>query len=65
MAHKPLFQIDTLLAVPDVILHPTTNEVVKFVLQCIRESVEGYDQLFYTSMSYRSRFLATARYRLS
>jgi len=41
-SHKPLFQIDTLLAVPDVILHPTANDVFKCVLQCVRDCVEGY-----------------------
>ena len=40
-SNKPLFQVDTLLAVPDVILHPTSNEVFKMVLQCIRDCVEG------------------------
>ena len=45
-SHKPLFQIDTLLAVPDVILHPTTNDVFKCVLQCVRYCVEGYDCRF-------------------
>ena len=37
----PLFQVDTLLAVPDVVLHPGTNEVYKLVLQCVRDCVEG------------------------
>jgi len=41
----PLFQVDTLLAVPDVVLHPTTNDVFKLVMQCVRDCVEGYDRL--------------------
>jgi len=39
---NPLFQVDTLLAVPDVILHPTTNEVFVLVMQCVCDCVEGY-----------------------
>ncbi|XP_067660223.1 dynein axonemal heavy chain 10-like [Haliotis asinina] len=38
---KALFQVDTLLAAPDVILHPQTNEVYKLTLQCVRDCVEG------------------------
>ena len=36
-----LFQVETLLAVPDVVLHPAANEVYKLTLQCVRDSVEG------------------------
>ena len=38
----PLFQVETLLAAPDVVLHPQANEVYKVTLQCVRDSVEGY-----------------------
>ena len=38
---KPLFQVETLLAAPDVVLHPATNEVYKLTLQCVRDCVEG------------------------
>lgn len=38
---RPLFQIDTLLAAPDVVLHPAANEVYKMVLQSVRDCVEG------------------------
>ncbi|PVD32839.1 hypothetical protein C0Q70_08286 [Pomacea canaliculata] len=41
MAEKALFQVDTLLAAPDVILHPQANEVYKLTLQCVRDAVEG------------------------
>jgi len=36
-----LFQVETLLAVPDVILHPVANEIYKMTLQCVRDCVEG------------------------
>ncbi|XP_076108254.1 dynein axonemal heavy chain 10-like isoform X2 [Mytilus galloprovincialis] len=38
---KPLFQVETLLAAPDVVLHPQANEVYKLTLQCVRDCVEG------------------------
>lgn len=38
---KPLFQVETLLAAPDVVLHPAANEVYKLTLQCVRDCVEG------------------------
>ncbi|XP_064619187.1 dynein axonemal heavy chain 10-like isoform X2 [Lineus longissimus] len=37
----PLFAVQTLLAAPDVVLHPAANEVYKLTLQCIRDCVEG------------------------
>jgi len=49
VADNPLFQVDTLLAVPDVVLHPTTNDVFKLVMQCVRDCVEGYDGLLCSS----------------
>ena len=42
LAEKPLFQVETLLAVPDVVLHPAANEIYKYTLQCVRDCVEGY-----------------------
>ena len=41
-ANQPLFQIETLLAAPDVIFHPSASEVYKLILQCVRDCVEGY-----------------------
>ncbi|XP_076453104.1 dynein axonemal heavy chain 10-like [Babylonia areolata] len=38
---KALFQVDTLLAAPDVVLHPQANEVYKLTLQCVRDAVDG------------------------
>ncbi|XP_021370512.1 dynein heavy chain 10, axonemal-like isoform X1 [Mizuhopecten yessoensis] len=38
---RPLFQVETLLAPPDVVLHPQANEVYKLTLQCVRDCVEG------------------------
>ena len=39
---KPLFQVETLLAAPDVVLHPGANDVYKFTLTCVRDCIEGY-----------------------
>lgn len=38
---RPIFHIDTLLAAPDVVLHPAANDVYKMVLQSVRDCVEG------------------------
>ncbi|XP_050408300.1 dynein axonemal heavy chain 10 [Patella vulgata] len=38
---KPLFQVETLLVAPDVVLHPHANEINKLTLQCVRDGVEG------------------------
>ena len=51
VTEKPLFQVETLLAPPDVVLHPAANEVYKLTLQCIRDCVERliYVILFHTT----------------
>lgn len=41
-ANVPLFQVESLLAPPDVVLHPQANEVYKLTLQCVRDCVEGW-----------------------
>ncbi|CAH1801914.1 unnamed protein product [Owenia fusiformis] len=41
VSESPLFQVETLLAAPDVVLHPAANEVYKLTLQCVRDCVEG------------------------
>ena len=41
VANSPLFQVETLLAAPDVVLHPAANEVYKLTLQSVRDCVEG------------------------
>ncbi|XP_074640231.1 dynein axonemal heavy chain 10-like [Tubulanus polymorphus] len=38
---QPLFEVQTLLAVPDVVLHPSANEMYKLTVQCVRDCVEG------------------------
>ena len=48
---RALFQIDTLLAAPDVVLHPAANEVYKMVLQSVRDCVEGW--VLYEMQSYQ------------
>ncbi|XP_076452214.1 dynein axonemal heavy chain 10-like [Babylonia areolata] len=40
LEEKPLFQIDALLAVPDIILNPHTNEIFKLMLQSVRDTLE-------------------------
>ncbi|BFZ18669.1 hypothetical protein BsWGS_21707 [Bradybaena similaris] len=39
--NNPLFTVETLLAAPDVVLHPQANEIYKLTLQCVRDCVEG------------------------
>lgn len=41
-SNQPLFQIETLLAAPDVIFHPSASEVYKLGLQCVKDCVERY-----------------------
>lgn len=48
---KPLYQVETLLAAPDVVLHPQANEVYKLTLQCVRDCVEGYVYLPFSAFS--------------
>ncbi|ELU10552.1 hypothetical protein CAPTEDRAFT_221643 [Capitella teleta] len=50
ISDKPLFQVETLLAAPDVVLHPAANEIYKLTLQCVRDCVEGC-KLFYRWMN--------------
>ena len=38
---QPLFQVETLLAAPDVVLHPAANDVYKYTLTCVRDCIEG------------------------
>ena len=37
----PLFQIEAILAVPDIALHLNPNEMVKLFLQSVRDSIES------------------------
>ena len=38
---KPLFQIETILAVPDIALHLNPNEMTKLFLQSVRDCIES------------------------
>jgi hypothetical protein len=38
---EALFQIETILAVPDITLYPSPNEMAKLFVQCVRDCVEG------------------------
>ena len=49
---KPLFQVETLLAAPDVVLHPGANDVYKLTLTCVRDCIEGFvNKLLFVSIS--------------
>lgn len=37
----PLFQIETILAVPDIALHLSPNEMAKLFIQSVRDCIEG------------------------
>ena len=39
---RALFQVDCVLAPPDVIMHPAVNEVFKLTFQCVRDCSETY-----------------------
>lgn len=39
-SNEPLFQIEAVLALPDISLYPNTNEMAKLILQCVRDCVE-------------------------
>lgn len=39
---KALFQVECVLAPPDVIMHPAANEVFKLTFQCVRDCSETY-----------------------
>uniref|UniRef100_A0AAY5K1P1 AAA+ ATPase domain-containing protein n=1 Tax=Esox lucius TaxID=8010 RepID=A0AAY5K1P1_ESOLU len=41
MGNTPLFQIETILSAPEIVLHPKNNEVHKLVMQCVRDCVES------------------------
>ena len=39
---KALFQIDVLLAMPDIVLNPPANEIFKLSIQCVRDTLSGW-----------------------
>uniref|UniRef100_A0A4W5NCU9 Dynein axonemal heavy chain 10 n=1 Tax=Hucho hucho TaxID=62062 RepID=A0A4W5NCU9_9TELE len=41
MGNTPLFQIETLLSAPEIVLHPKNSEVYKLIMQCVRDCVES------------------------
>ncbi|XP_056602848.1 dynein axonemal heavy chain 10 isoform X1 [Triplophysa dalaica] len=41
MGTTPLFQIDTILAAPQIALHPKSSEVYKLIKQCVSDCVES------------------------
>uniref|UniRef100_A0A2K5DJP1 Dynein axonemal heavy chain 10 n=1 Tax=Aotus nancymaae TaxID=37293 RepID=A0A2K5DJP1_AOTNA len=40
LGNVPLFQIETILTAPEIILHPNTNEIYKMCFHCVRNCVE-------------------------
>lgn len=40
MGSTPLFQIETVLSAPEIVLQPKSNEVYKLVMHCVRDCVE-------------------------
>ncbi|KAL2092820.1 hypothetical protein ACEWY4_012618 [Coilia grayii] len=41
LGNMPLFQIETILSAPEIMLHPNSNEVYKLIMQCVRDCVES------------------------
>lgn len=39
---QPLFQIETVLSAPEIVLSPPANEIYKLIMQSVRDMVEGY-----------------------
>ncbi|XP_028911199.1 dynein heavy chain 10, axonemal isoform X3 [Ornithorhynchus anatinus] len=40
LGNVPLFQTETILTAPEIILHPSANEIDKMCVHCVRDSVE-------------------------
>lgn len=40
LGNVPLFQTETILTAPEIILHPNANEIDKMCVQCVRNCVE-------------------------
>ncbi|CAL8343019.1 unnamed protein product [Lota lota] len=41
MGNTPLFQIETILSAPEILLQPKSNEVYKLIMNCVRNCVDG------------------------
>ncbi|CAL8251349.1 unnamed protein product [Boreogadus saida] len=41
MGSTPLFQIETILSAPEILLQPKSNEVYKLIMNCVRNCVDG------------------------
>ena len=37
---QPLFQVETILSAPEIVLNPSAGEIFKITLQTVRDSVE-------------------------
>ena len=40
-AHQAMFQIETVLSAPEIVLSPPANEIYKLIMQSVRDMVEG------------------------
>ncbi|XP_051831868.1 dynein axonemal heavy chain 10 [Antechinus flavipes] len=40
LGNNPLFQTETILSAPEIILHPSANEIDKLCVHCVRDCVE-------------------------
>ncbi|KAG9487629.1 hypothetical protein GDO78_007442 [Eleutherodactylus coqui] len=40
VAHVPLFEVETILSAPEIILHPNFNEIFKLIMQCYKGCLE-------------------------
>ncbi|KAJ3602265.1 hypothetical protein NHX12_030024 [Muraenolepis orangiensis] len=41
MGNTPLFQIETILSAPEILLQPKSNEVYKLIMSCVRNCPDG------------------------
>lgn len=49
---RALFQVDCVLAPPDIIMHPAVSEVFKLTFQCVRDCSETYASSYCSSHTY-------------
>jgi len=41
MGNTTLFQIETILSAPEILLQPKSNELYKLLMNCVRNCVDG------------------------
>ena len=40
-SHQAMFQIETVLSAPEIVLSPPAGEIYKLIMQSVRDMVEG------------------------